>query len=123
MGKQSGKARHNTGRSRAVETVLQVHTQAVTNIMESHREEYITPNSHAMAALLQLRQQLETACIHLHVNKLRKASFGCGSMMIGFLYNISKDSQGPNFACNQNAIEKKVCHQQHNTIFQLGPLF
>jgi hypothetical protein len=31
-------------------------------------------------------------------------------MMIGFLYNISKDSQGPNFVCNNNIIEKKVCH-------------
>jgi hypothetical protein len=69
--------------------------------MESPREEYIIPKSHALAALLQLvGQQLESAFINLHVNKLRKASFGCGSMMIRFLYKISKDNQGHNLVCN-----------------------
>jgi hypothetical protein len=44
-------------------------------------------------------------------------------MMISFLYNISKDSQSPNFVCYNNTVEKKVCHQQHTNIFQIGPLF
>jgi hypothetical protein len=40
-------------------------------------------------------------------------------MMIGFLYKILKDSQSPNFVCNQNTVEKKVCRQQYTNIFQL----
>jgi hypothetical protein len=76
-----------------------------------------------MIALLQLGHQLEIACIHVHVNNVRKASFRCGSMMIRFLYKISKDSQGPNFVFNQNTVGKKVCHQQHTNIFKLGSLF
>jgi 23S rRNA pseudoU1915 N3-methylase RlmH len=83
--KQSDKARQNTGRFRAVETVLQVFKQASTNNMESQQEKYTIPKSHALVALLQLGQQLESACIHVHVNKLRNASFGYGSMMIGSL--------------------------------------
>jgi hypothetical protein len=76
-----------------------------------------------MAALLQLGQKLESACIHVHVNKIRKSCFGSGSMIIRFLYNISKDRQGPTFVCNQNTVEKKVCHQQYTTIFQIGSFF
>jgi hypothetical protein len=122
IGKHFGKAIQNTGHFRVADMVLQVYTQANTNNMESHGEDYITPKSHALAALLQLEQQLESAFIRFHVNILRKVSFGCGSMMIQFLSNISKDSPGPNFVCNQNTIEKKVCHQQHTSTFQLGSL-
>jgi hypothetical protein len=47
MGKHFEKARQDTGRFRAVETVHQVYKQANTNNMESQWEEYIIPNSHA----------------------------------------------------------------------------
>jgi hypothetical protein len=54
-----------------------IHKQILTRCrMESHREEYTIPKSHALADLLQLGQQLEIVFIHLHVNKLEKNSFG-----------------------------------------------
>jgi hypothetical protein len=42
-----------------------------------------------------LGQQSESACLNLLVNKLWTASFGRGSTMIGFLYDMPNNNQGP----------------------------